>query len=169
MGALTTFLREEGERLKAGQPERAAKLHEWQSAIRGLMAQLAGWVRDADPDGLIEIDDAQSQRLLEQGLGLYYAPRLGLRLESRYAWVIPKARNVFAFVPTPDGGDHRADGLVVVTDSRPRDDEVPAAAYNLLWVRGPDGGGWFVRAATDTRAEPLTRERFEAILVDVLR
>ncbi len=169
MGVLSMFLKEQGERLQAGQAEREAKLLEWKEAVRKLMAQLAAWVREADPQGLIEIDESQSQRLIEQGLGLYYAPRLELRLEAHRVWVIPKARNVLAFLPDPAGGkERRADGLVIITDYPPAGDQLPAPVYNLFWLREPGGGRWFVQHPT-AGGEPLDRERFEAILVNILR
>lgn len=170
MSALTKFLKEEGERLRTALPERQTKLADWQRAVRELMAQLAAWVRDADPDKLIEIDDSQSQRLVETGLGLYHAPRLALRLEAHHIWVIPKARNVVAFVPAPDGsGERRADGLVVITDYPPAGDQFPAAVYNLYRVADPGGDRWFIRYATAGRADPLDRERFETVLVNMLQ
>jgi hypothetical protein len=170
MSVLSRFLKEEGERLRAGLPEREAKLTEWKDSVRNLMAQLAGWVREADPQGLIEIDDTQSQRLMETELGLYYATRLELRFVAHQIWVIPKARNVVAFIPSATGdGERRADGVVIVTDYPPNGDQIPAAVYNLYRVAESGGDRWFIRYATSGKVEPLDRDRFETVLVNMLQ
>jgi hypothetical protein len=166
---LAEFLNKEGERLRAEQPARQSKIMEWQAAIVRLFAQLTEWVRAADPDGLIEIDDKQQQRLLETGLGLYYTRRLAIRFEAHQIWVIPEARNVIAFVPTPEGGERQADGLVIITDRAPVGDQVPPAEFNLYRAAHPDGDRWFIRYILGEKMEPLDREQFERVLVSLLQ
>jgi hypothetical protein len=103
-------------------------------------------------------------------LGLYYAPRLSLRFEAHQIWVIPKARNVVASVPSPTGdGERQVDGLVIITDYPPLADQVPPAEFNLYRLAEPDGDKWFVRYATGSKAEVLDCERFERALVSMLQ
>jgi hypothetical protein len=179
MSVLTQFLKDEGQRLRAVRPEREAKLAEWQAAVGRLMAQLAGWVREADPEGLIEITEGESQRLVEGMLGEYDVPRLGLRLDTRHVWVVPKARNDVTVLPSPDGGPpRRTDGLVVITEFAPVDGfwrigpltlsgGPPAWYLHRVHEAGVDA--WYLRHPTEAGAEPLTRDRFESILVAILK
>jgi hypothetical protein len=179
MGVLTKFLQEEGERLRAAMPERETKLADWQTAVGKLMTQLAGWVREAGPEDLIEVNDRESQRLVESILGEYDVPRLGLRLDTRHVWIVPKARNDVTLLPSPSGGPpRRTDGLVIITEFAPVDS---------FWRLGPitlSGGSpyrylhrvheagvdsWYLRHPAEAEAELLTRERFESVLVAMLK
>ena len=146
MGVLTQFVEEEAERLRAVRPEQEAKIAEWQGAVRRLLDQLRGWVREADPGGVIEIVEGE-QRLIEGGLGEYTAPRLGFRLEAvREAWVVPKARNDITSLAPPSGGPpRRSAGLVVVAEGG-WGAEIGPTKYYLH--RLADGGTdhWYVAA-----------------------
>ncbi|HEX4613522.1 MAG TPA: hypothetical protein VH092_35395 [Urbifossiella sp.] len=168
MGELAAFLKEQSERLRASEPDRTAKLMEWKESVRRLMAQLEEWVREADPQQLIAIDESLSQRLAESKLGVYYTSRLSLQLGAQQIWVIPKARNVLAVLNVA-GREVRADGLVIITDYPPLGDQIPAAVYNLFRVLEPDGERWYLRYTTSKEVELLSRERFEHVLVTMLQ
>lgn len=170
MSALTRFLQEEVERLQAVWPERQAKMKDWQEAVKQLMTQLAGWIRDADPKQLIRVNDHESQWLREAGLGYYAVPRLLLEWDTQRVWVVPKARNVVAFLrPEPDAPERQADGLVIITDAPPSGDRLPAPVYNLYRLAEPTGDRWFIRHPLEDAAQLLDRDRFEAVMVGLFR
>lgn len=170
MGTLTTFLRDEAKRLRAEAPAREAKLHDWVRAVTELVEQLQTWVREADTEGVIDL--SVDERFLpygEEGLGRYKLPRLKVTLDTRFVWVVGKARNVADRIQPPGyASERQADGLVVVIDSA-TDERIGAADYYLYRLADPDGDRWFVRHPLLPEVTPLDRERFEAMLVRLLK
>jgi hypothetical protein len=102
---------------KGAEAERGkATVDEWRSAIERLFAQMRAWLRESDPEGVIEIEEGQ-QEIMEPSLGRYRVPRLHLRAFGKWIGVIPKARNtVGTATPPQKSAPQRAAGRVDITD-----------------------------------------------------
>jgi hypothetical protein len=170
MGTLTAFLHDEAKRLRAEAPAREAKTQDWVRAVTALLEQLQAWAREADTDGIIELNMKEWWvPYKEEGIGVYKLPRLHLKLDTRSVWVMGKARNVADRIQPPGHpAPRQADGLVILTDSA-SDDRAGAAKYYLYRLAEPDGDRWFLRHPLQQEVTPLDRERFEAVLVGLLK
>ncbi len=58
--------------------ERRQRRQEWVDAVARLMAQLRGWLKEADPDGLLDVVPLPIDKI-EQGMGRYQTQ--GLRID----------------------------------------------------------------------------------------
>src|SRR4051794_22353682 len=65
-----------------------ARREEWVEAVRRLMKQLEGWLREADRDGVLDIQEEEHD-LREESLGRYTAPGLRVRLGAREVSIRP--------------------------------------------------------------------------------
>lgn len=137
-----------------------ARRQEWVSSLERLMAQLRQWLEEADKDGELAISTRQ-HTLREEALGEYDAPGLVVRLGTTTVEVQPWGRaTVGRLGPRGDTGPETA-GAVKVGDVW--------AAYHLErgFVEGEER--WVIRNRETHKAEPLTREAFEAAMVRLLR
>src|SRR5690349_5159303 len=91
---------------------RRKRREEWLGAVARLMEQIKGWLRDADPEGILSVVPIPVDRN-ETGLGSYRAEGFNISLnDDTSVQVIPIARNVAGFL----AGGRRAEGRVDITN-----------------------------------------------------
>jgi hypothetical protein len=173
------FLHEQAKQHQAEANAGKATVDEWRSAIERLFGQFREWLKESDPDGVIEIEES-GQDVNEPGLGRYRVPRLNLRVFGKWIGIIPKARRTVGSAKPPQkSAPERADGRVDITDElrryvlyrfRQGDDDV--------WlIDGLDQGydvsekAWSGQVQYSPRSEPrrLDQEAFEKALMSYLR
>src|SRR5208337_2411613 len=112
----TNFLRQQAEKHQAEVNAGKGTVDEWRAAIERLFAQLRAWLKESDPQGVIEIEEGQ-QDLAEPGLGRYRIPRLNLRAFGKWVGIIPKARKTVGTAkPSQKSAPQQAAGRVDITD-----------------------------------------------------
>ncbi|HKI38161.1 MAG TPA: hypothetical protein VKA46_40280 [Gemmataceae bacterium] len=154
------FLRQEAEKYQAEVRAGKATVDEWRAAVERLFAQMRAWLREADPEGTIEIKESQAD-VREPGLGRYRVPRLDLQVFGEWIGIIPKARKTVITATPPQGrAPERAAGRVDITDELRR--------YVLYRFAEDDREIWLI---DDLESEPklLTQEAFEKALMSYLR
>jgi hypothetical protein len=132
---------------------------EWIAAVDRLLEQLRTWLTDADTAELLDLEPLDFEKR-EQHLGAYHIHGLAINFGERTVKVVPVGRTVLAHLgPYAEAGHENAEGRVDITNS--------ASKYFLYRKRTNAGDQWLVQ---DERSEirPLDRERFEAILQDLL-
>jgi hypothetical protein len=138
---------------------RRQEREEWVAAVDRLVAQLRAWVTDGGTAELLDLEPLDFEKR-EQGLGAYHIGGLAFHFGERTVKVVPVGRNVVAHLgPSGEAGSAKAEGRVDMTNG--------AYKYFLYRQRTPVAEQWFVQ---DERSNlrPLDRERFEAILQDLL-
>jgi hypothetical protein len=132
---------------------------EWIAAVDRLLAQLRAWVTDAGTAELLDLEPLDFEKR-EQGLGAYHVPGLAITFGERTVKVVPVGRNVLAHLGAyAEAGHENAEGRVDITNG----------AYKYFLYRKLTNAGeqWLVQDEhSDIR--PLDRDRFEAILQDLL-
>jgi hypothetical protein len=116
MKTLKEFLHEHAEMERGRADERTAIQEEWIGALMRLLQQIKEWLRDADEEHQLEIEE-RWHKLREINVGVYAAPGLVIRLGAREVEVIPVARMVVG--PELSNGLIRVDrafGRVDLTD-----------------------------------------------------
>jgi hypothetical protein len=139
-----------------------AVIDEWRAAVERLFNQIREWLKESDPDGLIEIKQSEAE-VNEPGLGRYRVPRLDLRVFGKWIGIIPKARRtVGTATPPQKSAPERALGRVDITDELRR--------YVLYRFREGDHDVWLIEQYIPT-SEPglLDQEAFEQALMSYLR
>jgi hypothetical protein len=160
------FLRQKAER--SDWKDRSRSRGEWLGALNGLFDQLRDWLRESDPDGLVEVVPYEVERV-EERLGIYDAPALKVRLGTDAADILPVGRYATQHVMVqtlqaiPENKWRWGDlsgGRVDITDGERK--------YQLL--RSVEGGQnrWFVWDGKPP-LNPLDRGQLETILQDLLR
>lgn len=172
------FLQRKAEKLQAEIQAGEATVDEWRSAIEKLFARIRGWLRESDPDGLIQIEEGQEE-VSEPGLGRYRVPRLDLRAFGKWIGIIPKARKtVGKAIPPQKSAPERAEGRVDITDELRRYVlyRFRENAEDQWLIDGLDQGGGFLAELPaepgpmrPIQAKPLDREVFETALMSYLR
>jgi hypothetical protein len=148
--------------------ERKERRVEWLGALNRLLGQIRDFLREADPDGLIEIVDYKVERV-EERLGVYDAPALKFRLNTASADVIPVGLNsrkpllLENLLGVPGNalrwGD-LAGGRVDVTDGERK---------HILFRSIENGQDqWYVMMADQTGLTLFNRQALEGILQDLL-
>ena len=133
---------------------------EWVAAVDRLLAQLRAWLADAGTAELLDLQPLDFEKR-EQGLGAYHIQGLAINFGESTVKVVPVGRTVLAHLgPYAQPGHENAEGRVDITNG----------AYKYFLYRQLNDAGdeqWLVQ---DERSEiqPLDRERFEAILQDLL-
>src|SRR5439155_5980795 len=161
MGHLAEFLRETTNRRKADRPAREKLRDGWVQIVTELVNQIKDWVDESNVDNLL------SYRLYEgwvseEGIGRYRLPGLIIELDGEQVHVVPRGRNVLAFIrESPTGPEVRAQGRADITNHR--------VTFSLL--RAPDGSPppWYVYDDLTGKSKPLTRDAIEAILVSLMK
>jgi hypothetical protein len=113
---LKEFLTERAEIERSRADEKKATQQEWIWAVRQLIQQMQEWLTDSDPEHLLEIDERYHE-LREVNVGVYTAPGLVVRHETREVRIVPIARMVVG--PLLSDGEvrmKRAFGRVDMTD-----------------------------------------------------
>src|SRR5258707_1241515 len=114
--AFREFLHQQAEKHQAEANAGKATIDEWRTAIEHLFDQIRAWLKESDPEGLIEIEPSQAE-VREPGLGRYRVPRLDLRAFGKWIGIIPKARKtVGTATPPQKSAPERAEGRVDITD-----------------------------------------------------
>jgi hypothetical protein len=141
---------------------------EWLCALNRLLDRIRDWLRESDPEGVLELITYEVERV-EERLGVYDAPALQIRLNTDSADVLPMGR--FAMrplslqslllqnMPSIPVNQEGHEGRVDITDGERR--------YVLLRsiVDGQDR--WYALRRMD-QAVPFDRTCLEAILKDLL-
>ena len=165
MGKLRDLLRTEADRYRAERDRRQRAMEEWSDLLNALFKQIDAWLKDSDPDGLLEVSP-DSAVLNDPALGEYRAPLRRIKLGEKSVEIVPAARYV-AFSIRPPGEEKpvRAHGMVEVRS-------LGWASYYLFQL---PGGKWYVRSATqnlreaDNPVEPLGADQFESALASLLQ
>jgi hypothetical protein len=142
---------------------------EWLGAVNRLFDQIQDWLRESDPEGLIEVVPYEVMRV-EGQLGVYDAPALKIRLETEEADAVPMGR----FVPRP-----RALLNVIGNPAlQPRPDPYPNGGRvdisngdrKHILLRGIVEGQdrWLALMRGQSSSVSFDRSCLEAILEDVL-
>lgn len=158
--ALTDFLRERATEYAVESEARRVKVAEWRAAVERLLALIQGWLKEADPDGLLkkEVDEWE---INEQGLGKYKVPCLNINGLGRWVGVIPKARfTVTTANPPQKSAPVQAAGRVDFTNEAKR--------FVLYRFKGDPDDIWMIDDLT-TGMKPFDREQFEAVLMSYLK
>lgn len=133
---------------------------EWGAAVDRLLAQLRGWLTEADTAEFLDLEPLEFEKR-EQGLGSYRVKGLAIHFGERTVKVVPVGRDVLAHLgPYAAPGHEKAEGRVDVTNG----------AYKYFLYRKRNDAGeeqWLVQ---DERSgiRPLDRQQFETILQDLL-
>jgi len=148
--------------------ERKARRVEWLGALNRLFAQIRGFLREADPESLIEIVDYEVERV-EERLGVYDAPALKIRLGTASADVIPvglssrKPLSLENLLGVPGSNSRWGDlagGRVDFTDGERK---------HILFRSIQNGQDqWYVMMAEKAGLTPFDRQSLEEILQDLL-
>jgi hypothetical protein len=173
--AFREFLHQKAQNYEAGK----ATIDEWRAAIGNLFGQLREWLKEADPEGVIEIKEGQ-ELVREPSLGGYRVPRLDLNVFGKWIGIIPKARRtVGTAIPPQKSTPERAEGRVDITDELRR-----YVLYRFregdrdLWMIDGLGQGYDatektwpgeVRYVPMLETRPLDQESFERALMSYLR
>jgi hypothetical protein len=133
---------------------------DWIAAVERLIAQLRAWLADAGTADLLDLEPLEFEKR-EQWLGAYHIKGLAINFGERSVKVEPVGRTVLAHLgPYAEAGHENAEGRVDITNG----------AYKYYLYRKLNNAGeeqWLVQnERSDIR--PLDRERFEAILQDLL-
>jgi hypothetical protein len=145
---------------------RAERLADWRRAYKRLRDEIERWLKE-DGGGEIEIADFPVMRT-EQGLGVYHLDGFSIRIGDSAVKVLPVSRNVIARIKLPDGGELPGEGLVDITGG--------GTKYHLYRTIQDGKDVWYVvdekRHPSASRQRdvdmPLTRERFQEILMDLM-
>jgi hypothetical protein len=151
------FLRRKGEEFHVR--ERHGRRSEWLGAINRLYDQIREWLREADPEGLLDIVPYQVSRT-EPILGTYDAPALQILLGPAEAQVVPMGREVRRYnLRGPSDAATDVAGRVDITDG--------LRTYNLFREKRRAGDRWQV-CDERNRFTDLNRQEFERILEELL-
>jgi hypothetical protein len=169
------FLHEQAEKHQAEARAGKAMIDEWRASIKRLLDQIRAWLKDSDPQGLIEIKESEVE-VREPGLGLYSVPRLDLRVFGKWVGVIPKARKTVATAkPAQKLAPERATGRVDITDELRRyvlyrfqeGDQAVWMIDERLVDEDQEGRGFqYIRRP---EPKPFDQEAFEKALMTYLR
>jgi hypothetical protein len=161
-GTFTEFLREQAAKYAVEAERGKAVVDEWRTAIEQLFDRIRGWLAEADPEGIIQVEQRQHE-LTENGLGRYKVPRLDLRGLGKWIGIIPRARNTVGTARPPQRAiPERATGRVDITDEIRR-----YALYRFPTEDGADE--WLIDDLRSDAPKPLDRQAFEVALMSYLR
>ncbi len=133
---------------------------EWIAAVDRLLTQLHAWLADMGAAELLDLEPLEFEKR-EEGLGAYRIKGLAIHFGENTVKVTPVGRTVLAHLGSyAEPGHGNAEGRVDITNG----------AYKYYLYRKLNDVGeeqWLVQnERSDLR--PLDRERFEAILQDLL-
>jgi hypothetical protein len=161
MKTLQEFLSDRAEIERGKADEKKAVQSEWISAVRRLIQQIREWLRDADRENLLKIDE-EYRELREENVGVYAAPVLIVRLEAREVSVLPIARMVV--------GPYLSNGIVKVNRCFGRVDLTDGANKFMLFRTQKDPSDEWVSVDDDGyRIAKFDRQAFEQAMQSLLR
>jgi hypothetical protein len=151
------FLRQKGEEYRVR--ERHAQRSEWLGAINRLYDQIRDWLREADPEGLLDIVPYPVSRT-EPILGTYEAPALQILFGPAEVHVEPVGRFVrYSTIRGAAGAATEFAGRVDIGEA--------LREYKLYRERRPEGDRWQFLDGSD-RFTYLNRQELERILQELL-
>lgn len=139
---------------------------EWLIALNGLFDQIRDWLREADPDGLLEIVPYEVERV-EKRLGIYDAPVLKIRLDTDAAEILPVGRyaigplapQILKGLSGAEGTGGPAAGRVDITNGERK---------HLIMRCIENGQDRWYAVNEQAQVTLFDRSRLEAILLDLL-
>ena len=178
--AFREFLHQQAGKHQAEANAGKATVDEWRAAIERLFLQIRAWLKESDPEGLIEIEQSQEE-VREPGLGRYRVPRLNLRAFGKWIGIIPKARKTVGTTQPPQkSAPERAAGRVDMTDElrryvlyRFQEGGRDVWLIDGLELGGHDASDKAVPGQVSyiprSEPKPLNQEAFEKALMSYLR
>lgn len=157
MSTLTDFLKEHAQRL--AQPEVQRQLAEWRQSVDVLMRQLEVWLHEADPQGVLKVTQTNLE-LREEKFGLYEVPRLTIDLGGRRVEITPRGGAVGGAVRLDSEQHFPIRGLVELTNEIEK--------YRLSRLLDENGERWVIKGGMSVFAQPLTQQRFEQAMLQLL-
>lgn len=160
MTSFQEFLRKKAE--EKGDDGGRRRRDEWMDALGRLVDQIVSWLKDDDPEGVLEIGRYEVTRS-ETGLGAYQVPYLKIHLGDSEAVLSPVARNTVGTIG-PRGGvaeTEKAEGRVDVQDG------LRLKKY-MLYRAIKDGRDVWYAVDEKFHVDLLDKDRLEAILQDLL-
>ena len=142
---------------------------EWLGALNRLLDQIRAWLKESDPEGILEFVTYEVERV-EGRLGVYDAPALKIRVNTDYAEVLPIGR----FTPRPVP----LENLLFIADNRQRWGNLSGGRVDItngerrhLLLRSTDDGQdqWYALKMDQVALVQFDRACFEAILEDLLK
>lgn len=143
---------------------------EWLGALNRLLDQIREWLRESDPEGLLE-PVAYDVQCVEPRLGVYDAPAMKIRLNTEYAEVLPIGR--FTTHPIT------LQNLLFIPGNRQRWGDLSGGRVDVtngerrhLLLRSADDGQerWYALIAGQAAIPiPFDRVCLERILEDLLK
>jgi hypothetical protein len=161
MKTLEEFLHERAEIERGRADEKTAVQQEWIGAVRRLLDQMTAWLREADQDHLLEIEET-SHTLREFHAGVYTAPGLVIRLDARQVQAIPTASR--AVGPYLENGEIRVRtgfGQVNLTDG--------GRKFRLYRSHREPADEWVVMENDRREVKRLDRQAFEEVMQSLLQ
>jgi len=144
---------------ESGLRDRHRRREEWLGAIKQLLDQIRGWLRDSDPEGLLDIEPYEVART-EKDLGTYDAPALKIRLGAGEIDVLPMGREIpFMAIRGASGDATQFAGRIDITDGFRK--------YNLFREVRDGNDRWQIKDERN-RITYLDSLSFERILQDLL-
>jgi hypothetical protein len=108
------FLKSKAE--EKGIKDRHRRRGEWLGAIHRLLDQIRDWLRQSDPEGVLDVEPYEVSRT-EHELGTYDAPALKIRLGAAEVNVLPMGRDVpFMAIRGASGTPAEFAGRVDISD-----------------------------------------------------
>lgn len=160
MPTLKEFLAAEAEKLRGEQADAMNKRAEWIASVERLLAQMKGWLEQADAERILAIVEAPV-RVSEQGLGTYEAPALTVGLGAREVRIKPIARYVSAPL--------RATALLQMPRAYGRVDMTNGLdCYHIFRVEKDAADRWKIVEQNGPMADSFNRTSFESALKSLL-
>lgn len=157
---LREFLKDRAEYLRSQAQEADALRDEWVGAVNRLLDQLADWLKEADPEGVLNAVRLPYRRR-EEGIGAYDVDGLKIYLGPREIDVVPIAHRAIGSVRDAGAtGVIRADGRVDLTNGDQR--------HMLFRVRRDGVERWLILEEDGHVARPLDRPTFELAIQSML-
>lgn len=151
------FLKTKAE--QTGVRDRHRRRDEWLGALQRLLDQIRDWLRESDPEGVLDLEPFEVART-EHELGTYDAPALIIRLGAGEVSVLPMGREVpFMAIRGASGAATDVAGRVDITDGFRK--------YNLYRVINQDKESWQIRDERN-RFTHLDAESLGRILQELL-
>jgi hypothetical protein len=153
VGSLKEFIAEQAEKLRAELPRAAGKRDEWVAAVDRLNELIKGWLEQADPERVLEVQ-VRPYQLREEGIGSYEVRGLSIGLGPREVRVEPIARHVAG--PLSSTGVisvHRAYGRVDLTDG--------LKTFMIFRVEKDPQDRWNIIEQDGFRMQPFEQSAFE--------
>jgi hypothetical protein len=160
MSILADFLKGRGEQHRAQEPTRRQVREEWVQAVDRLLKQIEGWLKDADPEHLLQVERKTVEKQ-EVIAGAYTAPALAITLGDRRVEVRPVARGVVGPFSKESPYGARSQGRVDLTDGTDR--------FMLYRFVNEQGEAWVYLDEEEYMPHPFEREVFERALVSLLK